>query len=127
MIVDMRFVRMGANEKSVITLQETFRKFIADTVRFLRRNLSRLEGLPYLIRNNVVFLYPARQLPVLTLGKRKFGNHGLRLAGKRRNQLTAVGLVRVHPVFRPISQALCQRFPFVQVHGDNSCCRHIAS
>ena len=113
MIVDMRFVRMGANEKSVITLQETFRKFIADTVRFLRRNLSRLEGLPYLIRNNVVFMYPARQLPVLTLGQGKFGNHGLRLAGERGDQCATLGLIRIHAVLRPVGKALCQRLALV--------------
>ena len=71
MIVDMRFVRMGANEKSVITLQETFRKFIADTVRFLRRNLSRLKRLPKLIRNHFVFLSTAGVHKILIPCKNK--------------------------------------------------------
>ena len=88
-------------------------KFVADAVGLLRRNLSGLKGLPYLIGDDVAFLHPPGQLPVLPLGQGKFGNGGLRLAGERGDQRASLGFVRVHAVLRPVGKALRQRLALV--------------
>ena len=56
MVVDMRPVGVGGNDKGVFTLQKSLGKLVADAVGFLRRNFSRLEGLPHLISNHIAFL-----------------------------------------------------------------------
>lgn len=93
MIVNVRFVNVGTNNKCVIPLSEAFSEFITNTVRLLGRNLSRLERLPYLISYNIAFLNTSAQLSALSLGQSKFGNHGIRVAGKSRDQLTTKGEV----------------------------------
>ena len=88
-------------------------KFVPYAVGLLRRNLSRLKGLPYLIGDDVAFLHPSGQLPVLPLGQGKFGNGCLRLAVERGDQRAALGLIRVHAVLRPVGKALRQRLALV--------------
>ena len=112
-VMNVLFVGVGADEKSVPALQEAFGKFVADAVGLLRRNLSGLKGLPYLIGDDVAFLHPSGQLPVLPLGQGKFGNGGLRLAGERGDQCATLGLIRVHAVLRPVGKALRKRLALV--------------
>ena len=52
----MRPVGVGGNDKSVFALQKSLGKLVADAVSFLRRNFSRLEGLPHLIGDDIAFL-----------------------------------------------------------------------
>ena len=56
MIVNVRPVGVGGNDKSVFALQKTLGKLVADAVGFLRRDLPRLEGLPHLIGDHIAFL-----------------------------------------------------------------------
>ena len=56
MIVDVRPVGVGGNDKSVFALQKPLCKLVADAVGFLRRNFPRLEGLPHLIGDDITFL-----------------------------------------------------------------------
>ena len=48
-IMDVRLVRVGCNEKGVLALCPAHRRFIADTVCLLRRDLTGLERLADLI------------------------------------------------------------------------------
>ena len=68
MIVNMRFVCVGGNDKCVIPFCEPHGELISDFVCQLRRDFSRFEGLAYLIRNNVVLLRPSCKLSILALG-----------------------------------------------------------
>jgi hypothetical protein len=55
-VVDVRPVGVCCNDKSVFALQKPLGKLVADAVSFLRRNFSRLEGLPHLIGDHIAFL-----------------------------------------------------------------------
>ena len=67
-IMNMRFVDVGADHKGMIALGEPPGKFYAQPVGFLRCDLARFEGLPDLIRDHIAGLLPAGELPVLALG-----------------------------------------------------------
>ena len=66
-IVDMRPVGVGGNDKGVSAFCETHPQLIADTVGLLRRDLARFEGLPYLIGDDIMLLAAARHVFVLPL------------------------------------------------------------
>ena len=55
-VVDVRPVGVGSNDKSVLALQETLGKLVADAVGFLCRDFTGPEGLPYLIGDDIAFL-----------------------------------------------------------------------
>ena len=59
MIVDMGFVRMRGHDEGMFTFQKAFRKFIADAIGRLRRDLSGPEGLANLIGNHIAALLSA--------------------------------------------------------------------
>ena len=67
MVVDVRPVGVGGNDKSVFPLGEAHPQLIADTVGLLRRDLARFEGLPYLIGDDIMLLAAARHVFVLPL------------------------------------------------------------
>ena len=79
--VDVFFVRMGANDKSVFAFQKAGSKFIPHLLCFLWGNLSRLKGLPYLIGNHIAFLLPACELHILPLGKEELCIRCMRVTG----------------------------------------------
>ena len=58
-IMNMGFVHMGSDDKSMIVFQEARCKLIPNFVGLLRRYLSRTKGLAYLIGNHVSFLAAA--------------------------------------------------------------------
>ena len=56
MIVNMRAVCVGGNDKSVLAFGKSHCQFIAHFVSFLGGDLTGLEGLPNLICNHITFL-----------------------------------------------------------------------
>ena len=72
MVVNVRFVDVGRNDESVFALCPSHRCFIADLVRFFRRDFSRLKRLAYLVCDDMVLLLPAGNVLVLPFGKQKF-------------------------------------------------------
>ena len=60
--MDVLLIGVRGNDKSVPPLRPAHSQFIADTVCLLRGNLARIEGLPYLIAQHIIFflLFPAR-------------------------------------------------------------------
>ena len=63
--VDMLFVNVSADKKSVPAFQKTHGKFVADFVRLFRCDLSRLEGLTDLVRDYVAPLFTSGDLAIL--------------------------------------------------------------
>ena len=57
--MDVLLVGMCGNDKRVPPLCPAHSQFIADTVRLLRGDLARIEGLSYLIAQHIIF-YGAR-------------------------------------------------------------------
>ena len=72
MVVNMRFVDVGRNDESVFALCPSHRCFIANLVRFIRSDFSRLKRLAYLVCDDMVLLLPAGNVLVLPFGKQKF-------------------------------------------------------
>ena len=79
----MSAVIMGGDEKSMFALQKSGRQLIADLVRFLWRDLSRLEGLAQLIGNHFVANPPAGNGHILIPCKQKLLVYGFRGTGIR--------------------------------------------
>ena len=125
MIVNVGFVNVRTNNESVISLGEPLGKFITDSIRFLRCDFTGLEGLPKLICDDIILLIPSCVLSVFFLGKRKFRGDESRIAGIRRNETAVIGLLWIFGVIGSVRQALCQRFAFVQMQRNDSCCCHI--
>jgi len=65
MVMQVFFVHMGTDNKGVFTFQKTHGKCVSDLVRFLWRDLSRLEGLANLIGDHIAFLFSAGEDAVL--------------------------------------------------------------
>ena len=62
-IMNMGFVRVSTNIKSVFTFQKSRGEVISDLIRFLRCHLSRLKGLADLVNQYfVLFLFPGVML-----------------------------------------------------------------
>ena len=75
MAVNMSLIYMGADDERMLPFSQTHRQLIADFVGSLRRNLTRLKGLPQVIGNNITITYPkalvtVRPLPVCSGIKR---------------------------------------------------------
>ena len=72
MIVDMRTVSMGGDDKGVFSFQKSLGKFIANLVSFFGCHFSRPERLPYLIGNHIAFLPAPGGLFIKSLCQHKF-------------------------------------------------------
>jgi hypothetical protein len=122
----MLFIGMGADDKGVSAFGEAHSKLVSNTVGILRRDLSRLERLPYLIGDHIVALRPSCENFVPLLGKQKLCIGCFRGALIGGNQFSRLGLVWIFSVVEPVPKALCNRFSLADVHGNNSrgCQRH---
>lgn len=61
-VMDMSLVRVGSDDKLVLSLRPPHSQLITDTVGILRRNLSGKEGLAYLVAKYILvhLLLPTR-------------------------------------------------------------------
>lgn len=118
-IVDVRLVRVGGNEKGVLALRPAHRRFVADAIGLLRGNLSGLERLPDLIAQHIGIppLLPARGGLVLGLGEQELGIGGHVVALVGGNQFAALRLVRVLAVIETIRHRLQDRLASADVVG----------
>ena len=103
-IMNVLFVYMGTDEELILPLCPAHRRFIADAVRLLRCDLAGLERLADLIAKyiRVPPLLPACGGLVLGLAQKELGIGGHMVATIGRDQLAALGLVRVLPVVKPL-------------------------
>ena len=123
-IVDVRPVSVGSNDKSVLALQKTLGKLVADAVGFLRRDLPRLERLPHLIGDHIAFLAAPGGLLVQPFRQQKFFIYRQRAALIAAYQLALLGLVRVLDIASVIVQTRPDGLSFIFPHGDQPrCCQ----
>ena len=121
-VVDVRPVGMGSNDKSVLALQKTLGKLVADAVGFLRRDLPRLERLPHLIGDHIAFLAAPGGLLVQPFRQQKFLVYGQRAALIAAYQLALLGLIRVLDIAGMVMQTSPDGLAFVLPHRNQSCC-----
>ena len=77
--MDVLLIGVRGNDKSVPPLCPAHSQLIADTVRLLRGDLARIEGLSYLIAQHIIFflLFPARHSGIAGLCQRVYSPEGL--------------------------------------------------
>lgn len=61
-IMDMGFINMGADDKSVVPFGEAAGQFIAQAVGLFRGDFAGDEGLPYLIGDHIILSPPSASL-----------------------------------------------------------------
>ena len=122
MVVDVRPVGVGSNDKSVLALQKPLSELIADAVGFLRRDLPRLEGLPHLIGDDITFLAAPGGLLVQPFRQQKFLVYGQRAALVAADQFALLGLVRVLDIAGMVMQTNPDGLSFIFPHGNQPCC-----
>ena len=117
MVVNVVTVCVGGNEKGVFALCPAHGRFVADAVCLLGGNLSGLERLANLIAQHIRIppLFPACDGFVFCLGEQelRIGGHVVALIAG--DQLPALGLVRVLPIFKTVFQRLGDGFPLADV------------
>jgi len=119
-IVNMRFINMSTDNKSKAILQKPLCKFISDSICLFRCDLPGLEGLPYLIGDNIILLCAPIENSILALGQEKLIGHRFGVALKRRDQFIVICLVGVLHIISTIPQRLCQGLSLVHVYGNNA-------
>ena len=68
-VMDMVFIHMGADNKSMISLRQLQCQFPPDLVRFFRRDLAGLERLPEMVGNHIIRApVTSGQVRILPLG-----------------------------------------------------------
>ena len=99
------------------------RWLIADTVRLLRGDLPRIEGLSYLIAQHIIglFLFPARHGGIAGLRQKKLVRHGGGVALISRDILSAFSFLRVLAIVQTIPDGLGNRFAFACMALQQSC------
>ena len=107
MIMDVRTIYVGADDKGVIALGEAFGKLHADAVGLLRRDLSGHKRLPDMVGDHVVRPPPpAGSGEVLLLAEQKFRVRNGAVAAMGRNEPALVGLVRVLNIVQNIADGV---------------------
>ena len=123
-IVYMSFVDMGCNNESMVALRPAHCRFVAHLICFFRRDFSGLEGLAYLISDDVILLLSAGNVLILPFGKKKFfiGSLGITLIGT--DKFTVIGFCCILRVVSAVSQTLSDRLALVYMECNQSCCCH---
>ena len=76
MIVNVCPIYMSTDNIGVLAFGKSRGELTANLICFIRRDLSRLERLPHLIGNHVVFVGSSGEYFILTLGEKKLGVGG---------------------------------------------------
>lgn len=121
MVMNVGFVYVCGNDKSMVAFGETHAKFIADFVCKLRRDFPRLKGLPYLIGNDIACLLSACNIIILPLREHKYCLHCSWGALVRGQQFTVICFVGIFRIIGAVSKTIRNGFPFVLVHKNKSC------
>ena len=114
-VVDVLAVGVSGHDESVSALGEAHRQLVAHFIGFLRRDLSRLEGLPNLGGDDVVFLAASGGLLILPLGQEELLVDRRRAAPMAADQRAAGGFLRVLGVIGAAFQAGRNALAFVLV------------
>ena len=118
MIVNMGFVDMGADDIGVIALGEALGQLTAQTVRFLRCDLSGNKGLPQMVGDHIILAaHSAGLLGVLIFGEKELGIGDPAVALPACYQPAAVCLLRIFGVVDDVADGLSHRAAFAGVQG----------
>jgi hypothetical protein len=106
-VMNMFFVSVRGDNVSVLAFEKTFRQLMTDLVCFLRRNLTRFERLPDVIRQYVVrSLIASGYVLVLFFREKKLLVCDGRVAGEARHQFTVISFVGVVRIVNPVGERL---------------------
>ena len=122
MIVDMRTVSMGGDDKGVFSFQKSLGKFIANLVSFFGCHFSRPERLPYLIGNHIAFLPAPGGLFIKSLCQHKFFVYCQGTALIAADKFTLLGFVWVLDIAGMVIQTGGNGLPLIFAHGNQPCC-----
>ena len=120
--MQMLFVHMGTDDKGVFPFQKPQGKFVADLVRFFRRDFSRLEGLADLVGYYIVFLFSAGSDSVFPFRQSKLRCRCFGITFVCGDVFFLLGFVLVFGIVDPFSQTPQDGFSFGMVHGNDACC-----
>ena len=123
MTMDVLLIGVRGNDKSVPPLCPAHSQLIADTVRLLRGDLARIEGLSYLIAQHIIFflLFPARHSGIAGLCQKELVRHGGRITFISGDILSAFCFLRVLAIVQTIPDSLSNRFAFARMALQQSC------
>lgn len=109
----MLLIGVRGNDKSVPPLCPAHSQLIADTVRLLRGDLARIEGLSYLIAQHIIFflLFPARHSGIAGLCQKELVRHGGRITFISGDILSAFCFLRVLAIVQTIPDSLSNVSP----------------
>ena len=115
--MDVLLIGVRGNDKSVPPLCPAHSQLIADTVRLLRGDLARIEGLSYLIAQHIIFflLFPARHSGIAGLCQKELVRHGGRITFISGDILSAFCFLRVLAIVQTIPDSLSNRFAFARM------------
>ena len=121
--MDVLLVSMRGNDKCVPPLCPAHSQLIADTVRLLRGDLTRIEGLSYLIAQHIIFffLFSARHSGIAGLCQKELVCHGGRITFISGDILSAFCFLRVLAIVQTIPDCLGNRFAFARMALQQSC------
>ena len=124
-IMNMRFVDVGADHKGMIAFGEPPGKFYAQPVGFLRCDLSGNKGLPQMVGDHIILAaHSAGLLGVLIFGEKELGIGDPAVALPARYQPAAVRLLRIFGVVDDSADGLSHRAAFAGVERHQACGCH---
>lgn len=125
MVVDMRPICVGRNNKGVSAFQEAACKLISDSIGFLGSSFTRSKGLPYLIGDDIIFLAAAGGLFIQPFRQQKFLVHRLWAASIAAYQFALFSFIGVLNIAGVVVQAGGDGLSLVFPHGNQPCGSYI--
>lgn len=123
-IMDMSFIYMSCNYKSMSPLSPAHSRFISDSVGFLRCDFSGFKSLPDLIGNHIIIILPTGIMLIFSFCKSKLFLYKLRITLIAADQNTTICLLRILSIICSVLQALLNGFSFIHMHGYKSGSRY---
>lgn len=116
----MRPIRMGCYDKCMTSFYKTHCQFIADLIRFLRRDLSRLERLSDLIGNHILLLLSSGNMKILSFCKKEFFVCRPRISLIGADIFSVFCFSAVLSIFQSVCKTLRYRLSFVDAQWNQT-------
>lgn len=123
--MNVGLIDVGCHDEGVFALRPTHGGFIAHLIGFFRCDLTGLEGLADLICDYIMGLLSASDVLILPLGQQKFLVSGFGITFVGADELTVICLFCVLGVVRAVGKTLSYGLAFVDMQGNQSCCRQV--
>ena len=125
MIVNVASICMRRHHISVLTIRQSGCQFITNLVRQLRRNFSRLEGLPDMIPDDLARNGSACVRQIGIPQKHEFIGCRLRRTRMRGDQCAALRFSGIHDVVQTFLYAFSRRLSLVDMQRNDRCRCHV--